>query len=1224
MAAARSKTPAIGSAPWILDERHQSNDLVAQELEDFGFSVRNELEWLNEHMADVFAHNGQNNLDVYKTPGKLRGKTPRTARKKNALEARQPLGDIFAANAQKHPSPAQQSLQKNLQKNPAKAKFRIAEDTENVAPMPSSATKSPIPRPLFTKPLDKGKENHDARYPDTSEDELPEDLPRVGLSRLPPHWSPMRSTQDTIPDMQETQIFTQESIQSTQPTQMTQSLKQSMPLSEEERRDTGDSFVSAKEDFASKHASKENLREHFHADTMDIDFSESLAQGTAIKDDTQLNAQGVVNSLDLNKTPAHDTVISTESGSMNEDATVIRHPKPTASPREQRLFSEQYSISADTQQALNTAAHSAFAPVPRNLALSLKQDNISNEMDTGLNAADSQDGTVIHHKIHNDSALDHTVHEGTVIHNIEDGTVIHHNIDDQMDVDDDVRSPSDGSSPVKPLVRKSSLTFASLPAREPLLAKKSMGNRISRTSQIDQSKARNSQMGRFTGGKSLGGSQYRQVSETHHYDMNVDEDRREPRQEESTATKMHNKTSTMRLAERINMLNQKNDPPKRISQNVTSSQPSQGPSLISSQPLQNNQPSQQTYSQLPPRSPEKDDDDEWISPIRTTAPPPNPVRPILSKSYSADTQLAVTKGNNLSKPITVSNPDLSTVVESTTPAGSPTGKRNMDGPLSASKAKLYSAFRAAKEKIIGSSAISAQVKLDALIESPTRPQLHPTASSDDIFSPKRNEKAGTSIFSHLRSPSKESVKSTKSTKASVMTGSPTKDEGPRTRSSSERERQREKDAREKESKQKQRTEERLKEIREKEQSKAAAHYQKTKAAAKTPVSVSQQSGARLPAAVSTKTPMSALQQASSRPGATKMNSASRHQDHDSADEMPPPPPPKSLLPTGPGHKLREPKRLVKAPSKDALSKPKPPQIIKVNLGRTLNGTMKPVPATSSKAAPPAPPPAPKSTTATSKPGHSAYKAVPAAAPKPAPVAKLGPPAPKPARIERPQPQKVMEKPKPAPAQSRADLGGARPVSRMQTIQDANRINIPPINPAKPAKRPLQPENDDALHRPAKRPSQLAKSKPVTPAHAQFAQGRIPFAESSQPSQPAIQYPKSEEIKLPDIMTDSEDEDSENDFEPPDWVNTPNLREMLEKQQLMDPEQIFGPIAPLNMEQMFPNKERHKKFRDRTSSAHWANDEVTEEEKRKEREARERLVRNGAWTYHPSPGPSTQR
>ena len=68
MAAARSKAPAIGSAAWLVEERHQSNDLVAQEVEDFGFSVRNELEWLNEHMADIFAQNGQYVAPAHSNP----------------------------------------------------------------------------------------------------------------------------------------------------------------------------------------------------------------------------------------------------------------------------------------------------------------------------------------------------------------------------------------------------------------------------------------------------------------------------------------------------------------------------------------------------------------------------------------------------------------------------------------------------------------------------------------------------------------------------------------------------------------------------------------------------------------------------------------------------------------------------------------------------------------------------------------------------------------------------------------------------------------------------------------------------------------------------------------------------------------------------------------------------------------------------------------------------
>jgi hypothetical protein len=54
MAALRPKVP-VGSAPWIVTERRQAGELVAQETEEFGFAVRNEIEWLNEHMAEIFA-----------------------------------------------------------------------------------------------------------------------------------------------------------------------------------------------------------------------------------------------------------------------------------------------------------------------------------------------------------------------------------------------------------------------------------------------------------------------------------------------------------------------------------------------------------------------------------------------------------------------------------------------------------------------------------------------------------------------------------------------------------------------------------------------------------------------------------------------------------------------------------------------------------------------------------------------------------------------------------------------------------------------------------------------------------------------------------------------------------------------------------------------------------------------------------------------------------------
>jgi hypothetical protein len=869
-------------------------------------------------------------------------------------------------------------------------------------------------------------------------------------------------------------------------------------------------------------------------------------------------------------------------------STPAAHPEKPAESHA-RQFSEQYSISAETQEALDTANKRAHAPEPKMLV--------------GLAPA-------LH--ISSDPAVQH------------DDTVLHHDVEDQMDVEEDVRSPSDGSSPVKPLVRKSSLTFASLPAREPLIPKKSMGSRVSRTSYVDASKTRSSQVGRFTGGKSLGDSQHAPTMESHEDVMDIDQEPPGLRREESESTKMHNKASTKTLKERLNMLNQRNDPPKRISQNIVATQSQAPQAPAASQPTEPLKTSQPTYPHLPADVINKEDEveveeeeDDWISPIKTAAPAP----PLLSKSYSADTRADISDEAVVAKTVSASNPDLPIAEESTTPVGSPSSKRYMDAPLSASKAKFYSALRAAKEKIIGSSATSAQVKLDALAEGSMRAKLQTHSSSDDVFSsPKRNEKAGTSIFSHLRSPSKGSVKSSKSSKLATSSSSPVRDDGRRTRSSCERERQKEKekDMREKEAKQKQRAEDRLKEMREREQSKATAHYQKTKLA-KTPAHAASQATARTGPASTMKTPGSALQASQSRPGTAKMNTAARLQDMESVDEMPPPPPPKSLLPTGPGQKLREPKRLIKAPSKDTLPKGKP-QKIQVNLHRDRFGQ-----APAPKAAPVA---APKSAapTTTSKSAPTAQKPAPTASTRPAPGSRMTTTAPKQApRMGRPQPIKAAEKPRPAPAQPRADLPGARPISRMQTVEDATRINVPPINPAKPpVKRPFQAENDEPLHRPAKRPSQQARSKPVTPAHAQFAQGNIPFAEPAQPAQQTPHYPNGEEIELPVIMTDSEDEDSDNDFEQPSWVDTPNLNNMLERQQLVDPEEIFGPIAPLNMEQVFPNKERHKRFRERTSSAYWANDQVTEEERRKEREARERLVREGAWTYNPSPRPGTQR
>ena len=47
----------VGSSHWVLDERQQIAQFEAEQVEDFAFSARNDFEWLNEHMAEIFSEN---------------------------------------------------------------------------------------------------------------------------------------------------------------------------------------------------------------------------------------------------------------------------------------------------------------------------------------------------------------------------------------------------------------------------------------------------------------------------------------------------------------------------------------------------------------------------------------------------------------------------------------------------------------------------------------------------------------------------------------------------------------------------------------------------------------------------------------------------------------------------------------------------------------------------------------------------------------------------------------------------------------------------------------------------------------------------------------------------------------------------------------------------------------------------------------------------------------
>lgn len=149
--------------------------------------------------------------------------------------------------------------------------------------------------------------------------------------------------------------------------------------------------------------------------------------------------------------------------------------------------------------------------------------------------------------------------------------------------------------------------------------------------------------------------------------------------------------------------------------------------------------------------------------------------------------------------------------------------------------------------------------------------------------------------------------------------------------------------------------------------------------------------------------------------------------------------------------------------------------------------------------------------------------------------------------------------------------------------------------------------------PYKTPARPRAPNGIAKSTAKSAKSTAKSAKSSP------RYQNGENIVLPEIHTDSEDEDSDDGgsgFPAPPWVDSPEIRKALVEQEGMDPTRIFGPPAPLNMEEVFSkSKDRFHKFRQRTSSANWSGqDRLTEDEIRKDLEGRDKLRRLGIWTY----------
>ena len=410
---------------------------------------------------------------------------------------------------------------------------------------------------------------------------------------------------------------------------------------------------------------------------------------------------------------------------------------------------------------------------------------------------------------------------------------------------DDIGSPSDGSTPDRPLVRKSSLTFASLPAREPL--KRSMGGRTSRTSQIDSVRVggtnRNSTLARQTGGQRSTLIGQDETTKNLHADSAEDDEVLVANESDADtrATRLHNKSSTQRLHEKIDMLGMSQT--ARLSKSIPSAATLAASHLKQSEAAAK---SERSAASTIVGGSVADDEDNWIKPLNS---PESEGRPALVKSHttdvmerladensdrdedfdmrapeliahearlktpvrmspgpgkmlpgfghtkSASTATLVSPGKAAMAPppshvktISVSNPPYPT----TTPQGSP--KRLLDGPLSVSKSKLQSIMKTAKGLFTSSAGVSAAAKLETLSPNALRiaannmPGLYPNLNT---------------VFDQKPLPPSPPKKSRK------------------TRSSSEREKEERK--KEKEAKAIQKMDDQLEKAREKEKQKATQY-----------------------------------------------------------------------------------------------------------------------------------------------------------------------------------------------------------------------------------------------------------------------------------------------------------------------------------------------------------------------------------------------------------------
>ncbi|KAK3338528.1 hypothetical protein B0H65DRAFT_502641 [Neurospora tetraspora] len=694
MAMRKAPRLPVGSAAWVAEERASAVKVAEEEVEEFSYAARNEMDWLNEHMEDIFSGENQMNIaEIFKTPARPRGKTPRTIRKAPNTEVRvQPLASIFSATPQGTPNPfvlappannsswtpkirpdtpeadAEADDEADVPKNPTTPSTRrvsprksfVASAAKSPSPVKSIAAPSRQPSPVKPNNTPMRPPASPAKPVAATPSKVRSPIKHLNGSPLPilsKSPTPVKATDSGYYGSQQLDIMDVDEVEKVadvdvdmgepahEPTvEFTQQSTQepSQRPSQEPTQEQTEDLIRPSQELNQEPTQEEPEQEIESQDlglqpapTEPEEHASPVPQETVeLPETTQPSKETVEPTIQYPHLPSPELDVARSSSPVHmlvPSPTKSIHapsPKKAASPVKalspQKLASPEKRLSPEKRISPDKMASPQKAPSPEKIPSPVKTMEIEEEelpvdraspekaasptktappLVLSPKKKSPEKATVVEQQPKTPAPFAHPQPE-------ED------NADDQADdkVNDDANSSMEVSSPISPVKRLSSLNFASLPAREPMTSKKSLGNRMSRTSHVDVT--RTSFYHRQTGGKSLGHTT-RQDFDDDDDEMDIDGDHT---QEPRTA-----KSYTQRLQDQISMLGKGQAMGPRPSKSIAHLLPAQQPASTSQAPT--TQPVPEPTKSSPKKPPvvtprafptpgafPLDDDDDWIGP----------------------------------------------------------------------------------------------------------------------------------------------------------------------------------------------------------------------------------------------------------------------------------------------------------------------------------------------------------------------------------------------------------------------------------------------------------------------------------------------------------------------------------------------------------------------------------------------------------------------------------